>query len=853
MIECPTIPERSESELASHLVPLKGGQWALWRNVALRGAGFPATGVLKLGDSTCGAAANSVVAAEAELERMRSAILEKLKGDLKLAGKQERRSIDKTMRRIQQGQLPESTETWAADLLAATQRLELLTQEFQAAFSSALNKTSRAIREAASDARFQEAVIWQNRAAWRRASEYLSRKDADSADQEFCARTSRSRAHEELIANYVQRYCVKNDSIGFFGPVGWATLSLDGDALTVQPGSSLVDLRSVFLESWGLDTLAATLAQNELLKPWLAPRKMPFIRLDDTSVILPGGSSFPISEPEAILIEACNGEDTAQDLATQLLRRIDGPFKSESEVLQGLESLQTRGLIAWTLEIPLGTNGERPLRKLIERFGDESLKQTALDAVSEMESSREAVAQAAGDPNALDQALNNLEETFSRLTGGAATRAAGQTYGGRTLIYEDCRRDIEISFGPEVIQALEPTLTLLLDSARWITFQISEKYRQALQKLYAEYVKKTGSRIVKGIDFWIKADRLNLEEQAAEVEAEFQKRWSELLALPPGATRVSYSSEELYEAVKRVFASPAPGWGGACHHSPDFMIAASDPEAVRRGDYVFVLGELHVGFNTLNTPVFSARHPRPEEIYDAIDADLPHPQLLLVVPRHSPELTARTHYDFVSPKDFRLMISHDSCGIPKSQAVPISSLVIEDSEDGLILRTLDNSLRFDLLEAFTGSLTNRMINSFSLLTPMRHTPRVTIDRVVVCREAKRFACDDLAFAFEKDEAMRFLAARRWVREQGLPRFMFVKSKLERKPFYVDMDSPVYLNILAKIVRHTKENPRTKNSLITFSEMLPGHDQAWLPDIEGNRYTSELRMVAVDLSRSQRWA
>jgi len=29
-------------------------------------------------------------------------------------------------------------------------------------------------------------------------------------------------------------------------------------------------------------------------------------------------------------------------------------------------------------------------------------------------------------------------------------------------------------------------------------------------------------------------------------------------------------------------------------------------------------------------------------------------------------------------------------------------------------------------------------------------------------------------------------------------------------------------------------------------MLPAPDQTWLPDAEGNRYTSELRMVAVDL-------
>lgn len=854
MIECPAVPERRDSGLAAHLMPLTDERWALWRTVAVRGAGFPAVDVLRLGDSACGAAADNVLDVEAELQRTRSILLEKVERDLQLAGVPERRALAKLKRRLAQSPLPELVKTlkgqeWAAELSTASHRLELLTQEFQRAFKLSLNKISRAIHDIVADEQFKEAVIWQNRAAWHRGIEPLGRKDAEVSDQEFCVRTARVRGNQELVANYVQRYCVKNDSIGFFGPVGWATFAVDGDALTVQPGAGLVDSRCVFLESWGIDALAETLDRNELLKPWLAPRQMPFLLIRQGTVFLPGGSSFKISDQEATLLEACNGEDTAQELAAQLLRQPGCRFQSEKEVYQGLESLRARGLIAWTLEVPLDTHGERNLRKLIYRIGDESLREAALDAVFEMEINRQAVAEAAGNAAAVDQALNKLEETFSRLTGGEATRAAGQTYGGRTLVYEDCRRDIEIAFGPELLQALAPTLTLLLDSARWITFQTGEKYREALRELYKELVKKTGSRTISGIDFWIRADHLNFKERAADVAAQFQKRWSELLALPPGQTRVYYRSEQLQADVKRVFAAPGPGWTEACYHSPDIMIAASDADAVRRGDYQFVLGELHIGVNTLNTPVFGARHPDPEQIYKAIESDLPNPRLVQVMPRHWPELTARTQIDFVSPRNFRLLISHDSCGIPKSQAVPISNLVVEDSGDGLIIRTLDGSLCFDLLEAFTGTLSNRIINYFSLLPPARHTPRVTIDRVVVCREAMRFSCTELDFAFEKDEAARFLAARRWKRQQGLPRFMFVKSKVERKPFYVDFDSPIYVNILARIIRRTKEKQDAANSMITFTEMLPDHDQTWLPDIEGNHYTSELRLVAVDLTRS----
>jgi hypothetical protein len=40
---------------ADHLIHFKGGRWALWRCVCLRGAGFPASDVLKLGSAECAA------------------------------------------------------------------------------------------------------------------------------------------------------------------------------------------------------------------------------------------------------------------------------------------------------------------------------------------------------------------------------------------------------------------------------------------------------------------------------------------------------------------------------------------------------------------------------------------------------------------------------------------------------------------------------------------------------------------------------------------------------------------------------------------------------------------------------
>ncbi|HZF40915.1 MAG TPA: hypothetical protein VE715_18985, partial [Blastocatellia bacterium] len=41
----------------------------------------------------------------------------------------------------------------------------------------------------------------------------------------------------------------------------------------------------------------------------------------------------------------------------------------------------------------------------------------------------------------------------------------------------------------------------------------------------------------------------------------------------------------------------------------------------------------------------------------------------------------------------------------------------------------------------------------------------------------------------------------------------------------------------------------ENEALIVTEMLPRLGELWLPDAEGNRYASELRMIAVDLGET----
>jgi hypothetical protein len=841
-------PDLASTSLPQHLKPLPGEQWAAWRCVALRGAGFPAAWAVNFGAPACATAADNLLDAEKTLEQARGHALDALQRAFDETEADRRLPLIDAMRRLRKGKPPKMEMAAPAAAVAIERWQQACAQHlsarslYQQSLSAAAQQTSQAIQQLLLTDRFREAITWQNRHAVHTGIEPLLRRKPVA---EGATRTSKQRQQESMIASYMQRYCLKNDTIGFFGPVAWARLVDDIESLNVQPGASMLAERNVRFESWCIDTVANRLAENKELRPWLAPRRVPFVELEGTTLHMPGGNRMRIGAREAAVLNGCDGERTAQELMAELRER--RVVSSEAEGYAVLEELCVKGLAAWSLEVPLSLHPERTLRQALERIGTVEIREQALQLLAELEAAREQIALAAGDATQLDRTIGALEEIFTRATGAAPTRAGGRTYAARTLVYEDCRRDIDMEIGSELFDALARPLSLLLASARWFTFETAAIYRTVFKKIYDELARKTGSKVVDAPSFWQLAQPLlfNIGSRPVDKLAPvFQQRWEEVLQLPEGARRVEYTSEELRERVEEAFAAPRPGWRAACYHSPDVMIAAESVEAIQRGDYQLIMGELHLALNTLNASLRVSQHPRPEELIQSLDLDIPEPRLVPVNPKNWAGATARTLPGLISAKDFRLVVTTEPSGVPNSQAVPIGKLVVEETGEGLCLRSRDGKLRFDIVEAFGTALSSMVGNFFHLLAPRDHTPRVSIDGVVVCREAWRFTAADLSFAFEKEEDARFLAARRWMGQHEMPRFVFVKVPVEVKPFYVDFASPMYVEMLAKMMRKTKERGGVE-ARVSVTEMLPEATQAWLPDAEGKRYTSELRIVAVD--------
>lgn len=123
------------------------------------------------------------------------------------------------------------------------------------------------LREVARDPRFREAVTWQNRAALRNTI------DRAAMDNDRDDATSRRRL--EIIASYWQRYCAKNETIGFFGPMGWGHIVDGEDPIDQQPGRELLAQRTVRFEVWAIQVLADVLAEDPDVHRWIPPRRRP--------------------------------------------------------------------------------------------------------------------------------------------------------------------------------------------------------------------------------------------------------------------------------------------------------------------------------------------------------------------------------------------------------------------------------------------------------------------------------------------------------------------------------------------------------------------------------------------------
>ena len=849
----------SSKVLPPHLETLVPDEWGIWRWFVLRGAGFPANLIQHLAQPGCAARADALIFAQERVQWLFQNAIRSLNGTLdELSRKGEDRygmSFKKILdarRRLAEGKIPRP-EDFAPEvrqmfneITEAIGQSERLSAEWVVSFKDSLISQTEALREFAQDAMFREAVIWQNRQAFETAVQSVARERRDPA------RNQRQRNHEELIANYAQRYCVKNDTIGFFGPVAWGRIESGSPILELSNGSSLTKRRRTYFESWAIDKIAMSFSRLEGMDWWIPPRLAPDVFIENGLLHRPGSSPAALSEMEQTVLSRCHGKALPEEILNEIRR--DQRFRdcAQQNLRDVLKAKTDEGILTWRFLVPVEVNSERALRRQLLRVGDPELRVTALNRLDKLETARREVAEAAGDPAQLNRAMYNVELIFEEITNAPGKRNPGATYGGRTVVYEDCQRDMAIRIAPDLLSPIVPALSLLLKSLRWFMQSTALEFQRLFSHTYREIAAAQAGRDVRLQDWWQYTEpKLLNASSLGEVEKIFRQKWADILAVEPCGSTLQFESCSLQDKVEQLFPEPGDGYYPVRYFCPDLMLAAEGPEAVRRGEVLYVLGEVHAGKNTLCHAALVEQHPDRNDLAEATQWDLASACFKILNTQADETTTVRTSEGLLRPADYLLATTPDAVAPSGFDYHPISRLILTEHDEAIEVVSPADGRRFHILEAFSDLLFGFVMNKASWIAPLRHAPRVLIDKLVIHRETWRFLKDELNFATEKDEASRFLGARRWMKNHELPQKMFVKSALEVKPFYVDLESPVLVEILCRAIRRMNSSGGEGEALI-FSEMLPGPQQLWLQDAKGNKYTSELRFAVVDL-KARSWS
>jgi len=441
--------------------------------------------------------------------------------------------------------------------------------------------------------------------------------------------------------------------------------------------------------------------------------------------------------------------------------------------------------------LPMGPFPERALRPLL---ADPS-------GLDRLEVAREAVA--AAPRTGVAAALDELDRVFEAVTGRAAARGEGDSGGGRTVAYLDCMRELDLTLGPAVLDELRDSLPAVLYASRWWSGRVFDRGAELLGRLAAgrsgPLAPMLGQLMGAGFGLW---------NQMGDEQAELQRRWASVVAGTVSA--------------RDAFSDWTPAWYGSAYQSADLQIAAADVDAIERGDFLVVLGDFHGGDNPLAQGLFGLRHPDPVELLRRIAAEAG-PGIHLSPPRRGVvEMTARSWPMY--PEGAVVVVDGDEPAPAGARRVALEDVVVSDGHvsNGTFTTPLADFLYLPIFVA--------ALRSFDLATPA-DGQRAQLGRLVVRRATWSVPASGLGGD---------LAA--WARDRGLPRRVFARSPLERKPRYVDFESPSLCRALTRFAAPAGDGP------VEFTEMLPDPDGCWLTSDAG-RHTSELRVIALDRSQT----
>lgn len=780
------------------LEPIRLGSWAFSPVVLWRRAGFSFDLMEALAHEHAMRAIDALLASEQLRERRRTELLascfealgQSEDRDTRLALREQGRRLAKSMP-IQAAaitKLPAFAARLAEwnELCDATERLS---SEARAVFAAESVMRQATLKDTMADERLREALLLSSPGFYQR----FKRFDAGWQPGD---RSSRTRQFERKLISYLQRFCTKNETTSFFGPLGYGRMGVPRIPGIRVTGAADTPLRRrvVLFSHWGAQALADTLCQEPSLLPFLRPRRSALWRIEGARATLCMGEvALELDPLDARILALADGERDAHGIRKALLG--EAPLEL-SALLERLRSLHATQLLHWDLAIPPNTRD--PLAFVVAWVA--TLPPLAwpglprwLQALSTLGESL-ARFEAAGLAER-ERLLEEIERQWSDLVGphAEARRGEGSHYSDRLLISEDCLDDLEITLGDDL------SARMLASLARRLEGMVETGWRryQAYQRMGREW----------------------LEEMAPEGEevpyGRFAKAMVELH--PNGLPPLSDETND------QVTGSPDDlAWVT----SVDVLVEAASMRAVEAGDVDWVLGEVqhHLGISGYGGALYDPPETLERHVADLVrrvpDAD----RLACMVVPHRSKIKG---YELPG---FSIELRAPSIK-PASERVGYAELSVAQDAHGLGLRRAGAPGLLRLYGGISDS-PEEVLVSCPRLGP--EPSSVTGDR----RKTTYF--QEQLPAKEADAFERFVAWRRWQHAQGLSDRVFVRSPREIKPLYVDFRNSHLVDLLAEWA--------AKGAPLTCSEMRPARESLWLKDAQGRRYTCEMRLSAVRVGK-----
>ena len=796
------------------------GSWPSWQlldRFVLRSPGFPFDWLSRLRFTRSAAAARRVLAARAHLresrERFERDIFTQLCDEETAAGRDKAtfRFWYQLARTIRQGRLvaPEvitavreqhdrpGLADWLAGWQDAVGELAAVTRQGEAVFQDELAERRQALRDLVSEPRFQEALWLSNPAMFETGWPYFERHWHPQQ------RPAKIKHLERRFYAYLQRFCAKNDTAGFFGPLNYGTFG-EQPGLRYERAPVQIRRRAVFFAYWAAEALAQRIAAEPEVRPYLKPRRSPT-----------RGARGDLGALATVI----DGRRSVAELAQALDVAPDA-------LLHDLERLAERGLVQLDLPIPPATL--HPLDYLagcLAAIPASAARDRWLGALGEFQ--RICARFAEADLVARRELLVQADQHYIALTGMPARRGAGQMFQDRVLLYEECLGAVEtLALGPEMRQRICAGLAPIATFCQCYSEQQRHDLRLAAGALLDELGRDRAEvPLVQFVAAW----RRRFPSLPATPRADaLQERFAGLVAQRSEGSISRITAAELLDLCE------PPDQPGLL--SPDLLLAAGSPAALARGDYQLVIGELHHGVQPAGWMTSFVDDPQDWE--QAIHACLPEPTAA-----ETPANLLFGRRMKCAPPEFPGPVVRASAVAGHGQGWDLAALVIRRCGDelrlcapghapGLCFYPPSYGVPAPLYAPFT-------CFSYPLAqqVPVRcgaHTPRIEIDGVVYQRERWDVPTSELPGADHRGTAFELMIAYAELqRRLDLPDHMFVRTAGEPKPVYIDFTNYFALELLAHLV--------SQNDTITLAEMWPGPEHLWLQGEEGS-YCCELRTV-----------